>query len=215
MKQASRFILVTSLAFSFASIQAQESGLSLGGPDAKGQTLYLPSEQRTKNVGGSDGSGLCVFTSIGHAARYQNVDSLKEFQAWMRKRPGGGYPEKVDQMINLFCKEQGIPKPNYLQIESKDPALIKAAIISGRMPSVTYDGRCLHYRQHIEHMVNVVGYTDEYVVVLDNNFIGEDQFVYLAPSEFISRWIGMGGPNRQGWVVILLDPGRAPVGGVR
>ena len=197
------------LAASLSFLPAQ-SNLSLGGPDEKGAILYLPSDQRTKNVGGSDGAGLCVFTSIGHSARFQNVDPLKNLQQWMRSKPGGGWPEKVDQMISQLCAEQRQAKPNYIQVESRDPSIIQLAVQTGRMPGVTYDGRCLHYRTHIEHMVNVVGYTDQFVVVLDNNFVGESEFVYLTPDEFKSRWIAIRSRDRQGWAVILLDPGRAP-----
>ena len=207
------FLRAGAYALISAVAMGQLVGLSEGGPDDKGPILYLPGDQRTKNVGGSDGAGLCVFTSIGHAARFQNVDQLKDFQAWMRSHPGGGYPRKVDDMIDRLCAQRGLTRPSYLQVESKDASILKMAIQTGRMPSITYDGRDMHYRGHIEHMVSLVGMTDDYAVILDNNFVGESQFVYLTFNEFLSRWIGQGGPDRQGWAVILLDPGRAPVGG--
>lgn len=185
-------------------VSIEIGGLSRGTTSV---VTYLPVDQRTKNVGGSDGAGLCVFSSIGHAARYQNVNVLKDFQKFMRSRPGGGYPAKVDDMIQACAAQQGGESPGYLQYEGSDPLIIRKAIESGRMPCVTYDGRDPHYRQHIEHMVNVVGYSDEWVCVLDNNFIEDNQLVWLTPAEFKARWIGQGGAGRQGWTVILIGVG--------
>src|SRR4051812_6224778 len=62
----------------------------------------LPEGEKKKNVGGSDGSGLCVFTSMEYCARWQNERRLFDFQARMRKEPGGGYPEKVDKMMEKY-----------------------------------------------------------------------------------------------------------------
>lgn len=175
------------------------------GPTHDGVTVAIdyPVSQRTKNIGGRDGAGLCVFTSIGHAAREQNVDPLKDFQEWMRQYPGGGYPQKVDDMIARKC---GTSKPLYIQYEGRDPAILKAALAGGRMPSITYDGRDGHYRGTIAHMVNLVHFDDKYAVVLDNNFIGEKDLVWLSPEELLSRWYG----GRDGWAVVLLNPGKPP-----
>jgi len=194
-------------------------GIELGGTSRDGikASLLLPRSERLKNTGGSDGprgpgsgSGLCVFTSIAHAARWQNVDSLKDFQAWMRFRPGGGYPAKVDDMIARYTTEQGVAKPAYLQYEGLDTDLVRAAVESGRMPCVTYDGRDPHYRGHIEHMVNVIGFSDRWVVVLDNNFVDDAGLVWLTPAEFKDRFVGQGGRGRQGWAVVLLQPAFPP-----
>ena len=95
----------------------------------------------------------------------------------------------------------------YLQYEGKDPAILKAALASGRMPSVTYDGHDPHYRGTIAHMVNLVHLDEKYAVVLDNNFVGENELVWLSPEEFRSRWLGNGG----GWAVVLLSPPPPPI----
>lgn len=201
-----RWFLVTILLSAACSCWAMDAaGPSHGGEEV---AVDFPVSLRTRNVGGSDGAGLCVFTSIGHSARWAHVAELEDFQKWMRQYPGGGYPQKVDAMIKRKC---GSNVPLYLQYEGMDPSIIRAAIDSGRMPAVTYDGRDMHYRSHIEHMVNVVAYSDKWVVVLDNNFIGENELVWLTPDEFRDRWIGRGGGGRQGWAVVLLAPGAPPV----
>jgi len=180
--------------------------ISVGGPvspDGKVEvSTDLPLPLRTANVGGTDGAGLCVFTSIGHAARWQNERCLEDFQANMRKEAGGGYPEKVDRMIRKYGDGA-----QYLQYEGADTALLRQALAGGRMPSVTYNGQDPHYGGTVAHMVNLVAYTgdndeSDWACVLDNNFIGEEELVWLRPSEFRKRWTGGG----EGWTVILLAP---------
>src|SRR4051812_23148361 len=84
-------------------------------PDGTEIQIDLPAERHLKNKGGSDGSGLCVFTSIQHSADWQSVLPLQDFRDWMTRRPGGGYPQKVEKMIDALCKEKGVPVPDYLQ----------------------------------------------------------------------------------------------------
>lgn len=180
--------------------------ISLGGPvgpDGKTEvTCDFPVSERMRNTGGRDGAGLCVFTSVQNAARYQNEVRLVNFQADMRKEPGGGYPQKLDAMIARYGK--GTP---YLQYEGKDPAVLRAALATGRMPSVTYNGHDPHYRGSIAHMVNLVHLDERWAVVLDNNFTGDQELVWLTPGDFLQRWRGNGG----GWAVVLLTPPPPPV----
>jgi hypothetical protein len=173
-------------------------------PDGKTEvTCDLPVDQRTRNVGGRDGAGLCVFTSIGHSARWQHESRLEDFQKDMRAEPGGGYPEKVDAMIAKYGKGT-----SYLQYEGRNPTILKEALAGGRMPAVTYDGHDPHYgNATIAHMVNLVYLDDRWACVLDNNFIGENELVWLSSKEFLQRWTG----GRAGWTVILLAPPPPPV----
>jgi hypothetical protein len=187
-------------------VPAVASKITVGGPvgpDGKTEVACdLPVSERMRNVGGRDGAGLCVFTSIQNAARYQNELRLVNFQADMRREPGGGYPAKVDTMIAKYGK--GTP---YLQYEGKDPSILKAALATGRMPSVTYNGHDPHYAGTIAHMVNLIHLDANWAVVLDNNFVGENQLVWLTPDDFYRRWRGNGG----GWSVVLLSPPPPPV----
>jgi hypothetical protein len=177
--------------------------LTVGGPTSPSGTEVtcdLPVSQRTKNVGGRDGAGLCVFSSIGHAARWQNEKRLVDFQKEMTKEPGGGYPEKVDRMIAKYGK--GTP---YIQYEGHDATILKLALKTGRMPSVTYDGHDPHYNGSIAHMVNLIYLDDQEACILDNNFVGEKELVWMSAKEFQQRWTGDGG-----WAVILLAPPPPP-----
>jgi hypothetical protein len=179
-------------------------------PDGKVEVqvdLSASSGLRLKNVGGRDGSGLCVFTSITHSARYQNEHRLWNFQTDMRKEMGGGYPEKVDKMIAKY----GAGTP-YLQFENGDPHILMLALKTGRMPGVTYNGHDNHYSGTIGHMVNLVALTGlddakDWAAILDNNFVGPDELEWMRPSDFLQRWKGSGG----GWAVVLLNPPPPPV----
>jgi hypothetical protein len=182
---------------------APGSSITIAGPTFNGVevTCDLPVSQRTKNVGGRDGAGLCVFSSIGHAARYQNEARLKDFQKDMRKEPGGGYPQKVDKMIARYGAGT-----QYVQYEGSEPAIIEMALRTGRMPSITYNGHCPHYgNQTIAHMVNIVYLDDKHACILDNNFIGANDLVWMSRADFLKRWRGDGG-----WAVVLLAPPPPP-----
>lgn len=185
---------------SSAAVQTPIAAITVGGPTGPGGIEVqcdFPVDQRTKNVGGTDGAGLCVFSSIGHAARWQNESRLKNFQEVMRKEKGGGYPSKTDAMIKKYGKGT-----EYVQYEGSDPTILDLAIKSGRMPSVTYDGRDPHYKGRIAHMVNLVFMDDKLACILDNNYVAENELVWLSRKEFLDRWTG----GKTGWCVILLSP---------
>src|SRR5207253_893960 len=152
--------------------------------------------------------GLCVFTSIAHAARWQNVPLLTDFRDWMKSKPGGGYPTKVEKMIARIAKEKNSAAPDYVQIEGTDLEVLKLACRTGRMPAVTYSrsptGR--YGGQRIAHMVNLVHADDRHFVVLDNNYPGADRYEWLSPAEFAKTYTG----GSSGWAVILLSPGPPP-----
>lgn len=168
----------------------------------------LPGDLHLKNVGGSDGAGLCVFTSLAHSARWQNIPVLEDFRDWMRKYPGGGYPEKVDRMIAKCCQERSQPVPEYIQIEGQDLEVLKLACRTGRMPGVTYSrsptGR--YGGGTIAHMVSLPHADDEWFCVLDNNYPGDSNYEWMTPEEFKKTYAGGG----SGWSVIFLNPSPPP-----
>ncbi len=165
-------------------------------PDATEQIqLDLPGQEHMKNKGGSDGAGLCVFTSIEIAAHWQNVEQLRGLQEKMTHEKGGGWPEKVDEMRKKYA-----PDVQYIQYSGNDTSIIKLALKTGRMVGVTY-GYSPRYKSKISHMVDCVHFTDKWAAVLDNNFPGDDKYEWMAPDEFLSRWK----ENSGGWVIVLLS----------
>src|SRR5260370_30645652 len=83
--------------------------------DNEAITCDLPPSEHLKNSVGRDGLGLCVFTSIDHAARWSNEPALIGFRDFMTKQPGGGWPEKVDDYIPKMAASKGLPAPGYVQ----------------------------------------------------------------------------------------------------
>lgn len=164
------------------------------GPGGEEPVCDLPTEYRMKNVGGRDGAGLCVFTSINHSAFWQQVEALQKFQKQMRAEPGGGYPEKVDAMIAKYAK--GV---EYVQHTGGDEEFLTLALKTQRMPGVTYAGRDTRYNGPIAHMVNLIYLDDKAACILDNNF--PDKPLWMTRKEFLDRWRDRGG----GWAVVLLN----------
>lgn len=178
-----------------------EGGLT--SPDGKAEVQTpLPESERKHNVGGRDGQGLCVFTSIEYASRWCGERRLFNFQQQMRSELGGGWPAKVDQMIKKYA-----PGVAYVQDTSADLELLQAALTAGHMVCVTYDGHDCHYGGTIGHMVCCVCAIGDNFAIFDNNFTKDSQTVWMTRAEFVQRWKGNGG----GWLVILLRPGPPPV----
>src|SRR5262245_16320763 len=199
------FLILLFFAFTcFGKAQAGES--RVGGrtsPDGLEEVcLDLPGTEHLKNVGGRDGAGLCVFTSVEHAGRWENAVQLVGLQAKMRQEPGGGWPEKLDQVLARHAA--GV---QYLQHTGGDPAILRLALKTGRMPSVTYGYSPRYGGGNIAHMVNLVHLSDRWACVLDNNFPGEDRYEWMAPAEFERRWKLKGG----GWAVVVLAPPPPPI----
>lgn len=186
---------------SLAAFQPTQSPVS---PSGVAATVDLPASQHIKNVGGSDGAGLCVFTSTQHAARWHNLSYMEGFRTWMERKPGGGWPEKLDKMLAQFCREKGVPVPLYVQHTGGDEAFLDLAIHTDRMPCVTYAGRDDFYRGRIAHMVNLAHIDGTTAAIIDNNRPGS--WVWMTRAEFLQRWRD----NDGGWAVVFLDPPPPP-----
>ncbi|MBY0523416.1 MAG: hypothetical protein K2R98_08450 [Gemmataceae bacterium] len=188
-------------------------GAQVGGvvaPDGATQIdVDLPEALHRKNVT-SKGQGCCVFTSIHHAALWQNVPALQEFPKWLQEKglEGGGYSGNVRERITAICKERGYPEPSYIQVDGKDMTVLQKACATGRFPAVTYSksptGR--YNGGRIAHMVSMPGCTEQWVAILDNNYIGAGNYEWMTHKEYLDV-CNLGGNY---WAVILLNPGPPP-----
>lgn len=192
--------------------------ISLGGPVAPdGLTevqIDYPLNQRMGNIGGSDGAGMCVMTSIEMAARCAGLDQMRGLRDWCAKQPGGAGPPKVDKQLKEFCKAKGISVPLYVQYEGNDPACVAMLLRTARMPCVTYGGQDgVRYRGLIHHMVCAVTLNDRWACLLDNNEtngpgpVGENGLLWMSPAEFTERFKMGGG----GWAFAWLTPPWPPI----
>jgi hypothetical protein len=184
-----------------APVGATVSGFTA--PDGTEAHCHLPETLHIRNKGGSDGAGLCVFASLTHSAHWQSIDPLRDLFEWMRKFPGGGWPDKVDQMIARKCKESGTPIPRYVQVEGLDLEFLHLACATGRMPAITYGwsptGR--YGGSKIAHMVTLVHASKDLYGILDNNYPGSIE--WMNEKEFIKSHTMVG----SGWSVVFLEPG--------
>lgn len=176
-------------------------------PDGTTQiTCNLPRECRKRNIS-SRGLGCCVFRSGDYAGHWQDEPEMYDLPEKMVKAgiPGGGWPEKVDSVLRQLA-----PHVHYVQDVSGDPEVLKAILASGRIACVTYDGHDPHYGPNtsIGHMVCLVAFdpASGWACVSDNNFIEDDQYVWMSLDEFVKRWKGKGG----GWTYCLLNSAPPP-----
>lgn len=151
-----------------------------------------------RNVGGTDGAGLCVFTSVQHAGYWQNIPALDGFRRFMEGQPGGGWPEKLDDMIARFCKKNGATVPSYIQHTGGDDHFLDLALHTDRIVCVTYAGSDDFYRGGIDHMVNLAHLDATRAAIIDNNRPGT--WLWMSRTDFLSRWRARGG----GWAVVFL-----------
>lgn len=198
------------------------NGAKVGGkiaPDGQEIQIDFPESLMRANTS-SRGQGCCVFTSIHHAALWQNIPQLQEFPKWLQAKglTGGGYPGNVDERIKRICAERGMPIPSYIQIFGKVPEdieIIKLALANGRQVVHTYGksptGR--YQGQGIDHMVNGNHCLNGQFCVMDNNYVrnGVADYEWMDEAEWRRAYTyGSRGPGTTGWAVIFVDNGFPP-----
>lgn len=184
---------------------ADHERAKVGGPsldDGTEVTVHLPESQHVKNIGApADGLGLCVFASMDMAARWHNVTELEGIIGKIRE--GGGWPEKVDQVLGLHA-----PNLDYVQYEGANPAILDQAMAENRAACVTYGYGERYGGKTIYHMVLLVHLDDKVACILDNNFPGANNLEWMTRREFLRRWMH---PHGQGWAFVLLAPPPPPI----
>jgi hypothetical protein len=193
---AALLIILSAILFVSPVSGAPQLGNSVSPDGKQAVQVDVPLKLRLKNTVGTDGTGLCVFTSIQMAAWWSADRCFDGFRDKMRAERGGGWPEKVDRMVAKYVKG-GL----YLQYEGPSMEVAALALKTGRLPCATYNGHDPH-NGAISHMLNPVCLTDKWACVLDNNHIGPNDLVWMSPAELQQR---MGGKSV--WIVVLL---RAP-----
>lgn len=181
-------------------------------PDGKTEVMLdVPVEIRMWNSGGigrrgpGTGAGLCVFTSVEVAGRFQGCRSLLGFQEKMKHEPGGGRPNKLDFMIQKHA-----PGTQYLQAIDADLDFVRLCLKNGYLVATTCMGG--------QHMRNLVHLDDRWACSLDNNSPYEKgpngekrdtKLIWQTVEEYRrdANFFGAGI-----WIVVVLDKG--PIQGI-
>lgn len=162
-------------------------------PNGVPAQVDLPTSQHMRNTGGSDGAGLCVFTSVTVAARWQNLPEMEGFRAWAEKRPGGSLPDLLVADLKEYADEKGIKLPSYVQHVGGDAEFVRLVLSTRRMPAITYAGfdDFYGYNGRIYHMVNALHADGKDGAILDNNHPGE--WYWMDDKQLFERFVGRGG----------------------
>ena len=160
----------------------------------------LDRDLRIRNTVGTDGLGLCVWASLTMGALYHNCEPLFDLFEGMQRERGGGWPSRVDEKMR-----EKAPEVRYEQWVGDDLSFIRSQVDRGRMVCATYGYGELYHMQTIAHMVCVVGLTDEWACVLDNN--DPEHIWWMDPAEYLRRFVH---PSNQGWAVAIALPPPPP-----
>src|SRR3954462_9656940 len=106
---------LTLLALALFAVTPKVAGPALD--DGTEVDCDLPARLHVRNRGGSDGAGLCVFASMRHSRLWADEPVFAALFKWMFSHPGGGYPQKVERMVGLYCRLEKKPPPDYFQVE--------------------------------------------------------------------------------------------------
>ncbi len=168
------------------------------GPKATDGTYAVvdfPSGQHARNTGGigprgpGTGDGLCVFTAVQMGGNWHNIPQIAGLQKYMTTKEGGGYPEKVDQVLTQYCASQGKPVPAYVQHVGGEEEVLDLAMKTGRMIGITYAGNDGFYQGPILHMVNLAHLDANWGAIIDNNRPGK--WIWMTRKQLLNRWRGV------------------------
>jgi len=174
------------------AVPARADFITTGNPVHPGgtrATVDIPGDQHIRNIGGSDGAGLCVGTSNEVAGRWQNLGELAGFQKWLSKRPGGSYPEMLEKDLKTFASSKGVAVPRHVQHTGGDVEFLRRAVKTRRMTSITYGGHDNFYgEQGIAHMVNCAHLDGKLGAIIDNN--EPTNWRWMNDTQLVNRWLG-------------------------
>lgn len=159
-------------------------------PDGINAVIDLPTSQHMRNTGGSDGSGLCVYTAVTMAARWQNVTSMFDFRKFAEGRPGGSYPEKLASDIKTYSARNGRRPEPYVQHTGGDETFLDLCMKTRRAACITYAGNGDgFYDSTVAHMLLLAELDATHAATIDNNRPGF--FIWMTRTQLLARWKGL------------------------
>lgn len=182
-------------------------------PDGQRAVIDIPANLHMQNVGGTDGAGLCVPTSVTVAAKWHNLPELYGFRKFAEGRPGGSYPEQLDADLKLYASRNRIKLPPFVQHTGGDDAFLDLLAATRRVGGITYAGVDGYYDSPVAHMVDLAHLDATRGAVIDNNRAGN--WVWMTRTQLLNRWKGRY-DNGKSMLVPIRDGFRTvwvPVGG--
>ena len=188
-------------------------------PDGKPLALPLPATEHMQNTGGSDGAGLCVYTSVVLSAKWHNLPDVYGLRKFAEGRPGGSYPEKLAADLKTYSTRYNVTLPTYVQHTGGDDEFLDLCFKTRRYPAITYAGADDFYRGTIAHMVNLTHLDAAHGTIQDNNRAGH--WTTDTRTKVLNRWKGLddnGRPMRLGgyavgggWAFLWIAPPAPPL----
>ncbi len=201
MRLPARFLLCLCLAFpASASAQDKRGEIVLDVPKYEGTTANapVPAEYHIKNEGGSDGSGLCVISSVLINGAYQGIPALaglKGSNLWKtaKSRPGGYYPAKLEKLLN-----EVLPGEKWFSWEGESTDLVREYSAKGFPVATTTNTGALYNYAPIHHMISLIHLDDKWACIVDNNDPGK--YHWMPAQEYNKRFRD----GQQGWGFVWL-----------
>ncbi len=183
------------------------------GPSGEDPQVDFPENEWIKNIGSKkDGAGMCVFSSFEMMMLWHGLEDFRGFRNWCAERyPGGGYPDKLEKLLDAYCKAKGIERPQIIQYVGDNPAFLEQALSNGWMPCVTLSHSPRYGSGSISHMVDAVHLTPSNGAIMDNNF--KDYEWWPSKDKFMAA-IKYRDPNNGRpvyWAVAVKAPGPPPI----
>ena len=161
-------VIVVALSIDDANIQTQFADLPRG--TQVGLAMELPPELRTQNYSG----GSCVHASTINLLIWQGQEDLAKW--WRENYSGGEYSDRL-------LRRMESANLRYAYTTSGDEKFLEWCVRTRRGAGIFWKTK---------HAINVVGMDDQYVYVLDNNYVDypEDQGHYerYERSYFLNEW---------------------------
>ncbi len=177
------------------------------GPGNISPQVDYPEDLWFKNIGSKkDGAGMCVFTAFEFSALWAGLEDFRGFRDWCAQNyAGGGTPDKLQKLMEAYCKHKSIPVPILKQYEGSDIAWLRQALANGWLPGVTlFHSSRKEYPRLIYHMTNCANFEPSFAI-LDNNF---PAYEWFATAQAAQNAIEDHGKY---WGFAIVAPGAPPI----
>lgn len=181
-------------------------------PTGEEPWVDFPENEWIKNIGSKlDGAGMCVFSSLEMMFLWHGMEEFRGFRNWCAEHyKGGGYPDKVNQLLEAYCKAKNIQKPLIIQYVGDNSDFLEKALGNGWMPCCTLSHSKRYGPAPISHMVNCVQLTPKTGAIMDNNFKDYEWWTSKEACLTAMKYRDPNNGRQVYWGVVVVAPGPPP-----